>query len=110
MGPISTGLGEIYQYTLKVDSAHKGQYSASDLRTMQDWIVSRQMAMVPGVWRINAFGGEIKQYEVAISPDELKAIGLTILIFTTHSKPITKTPVEPTSKKIIMPISFEVKG
>jgi cobalt-zinc-cadmium resistance protein CzcA len=51
MGPISTGLGEIYQYTLKVDSAHKGQYSSSDLRTMQDWIVSRQMAMVPGVWR-----------------------------------------------------------
>ena len=79
MGPISTGLGEIYQYTLKVDSAHKGQYSASDLRTMQDWIVSRQMAMVPGVVEINAIGGEIKQYEVAISPDELKAIGLTIV-------------------------------
>jgi len=79
MGPISTGLGEIYQYTLKVDSAHKGQYSASDLRTMQDWIVSRQMAMVPGVVEINAIGGKIKQYEVAISPDELKAIGLTIV-------------------------------
>ena len=79
MGPISTGLGEIYQYTLKVDSAHKGQYSASDLRTMQDWIVSRQMAMVSGVVEINAIGGEIKQYEVAISPDELKAIGLTIV-------------------------------
>lgn len=79
MGPISTGLGEIYQYTLKVDSAHKGQYSSSDLRTMQDWIVSRQMAMVPGVVEINAVGGKIKQYEVAISPDELKAIGLTII-------------------------------
>lgn len=79
MGPISTGLGEIYQYTLKVDSAHKGQYSSSDLRTMQDWIVSRQMAMVPGVVEINAIGGKIKQYEVAISPDELKAIGLTII-------------------------------
>ena len=79
MGPISTGLGEIYQYTLKVDSAHKGQYSSSDLRTMQDWIVSRQMAMVPGVVEINAIGGKIKQYEVAISPDELKAIGLTIV-------------------------------
>ena len=79
MGPISTGLGEIYQYTLKVDSAHKGQYSSSDLRTMQDWIVSRQMAMVPGVVEINAIGGKIKQYEVAISPDELKAIGITII-------------------------------
>ena len=79
MGPITTGLGEIYQYTLKVDSAHKGQYTLADLRTMQDWIVSRQMAMVPGVVEINAVGGNIKQYEVAINPDELKAIGITIL-------------------------------
>lgn len=78
MGPISTGLGEIYQYTLKVDSIHKGRYSSSDLRTMQDWIVARQMAMVPGVVEINAIGGNIKQYEVAVDPDELKAIGLTI--------------------------------
>lgn len=79
MGPISTGLGEIYQYTLKVDSTHKGQYSSSDLRTMQDWIVARQMAMVPGVVEINAIGGNIKQYEVAVDPDELKAIGLSIV-------------------------------
>ena len=79
MGPISTGLGEIYQYTLKVDSAHKDLYSSTDLRTMQDWIVSRQMAMVPGVVEINAIGGKVKQYEVAIDPDELKAIGLTIV-------------------------------
>lgn len=79
MGPISTGLGEIYQYTLKVDVDHKDQYSSTDLRTMQDWIVARQMAMVPGVVEINAIGGRIKQYEVAVNPDELKAIGITIL-------------------------------
>lgn len=79
MGPISTGLGEIYQYTLKVDSAHAGMYSATELRTMQDWIVARQMAMVPGVVEINAVGGNIKQYEVAVDPDELKAIGLSIV-------------------------------
>jgi len=79
MGPISTGLGEIYQYTLKVDSTHKGQFTPTDLRTMQDWIVRRQMAMVPGVVEINAIGGSLKQYEVAINPDELKAIGITIL-------------------------------
>ena len=76
MGPISTGLGEIYQYTLKVDSSHRNKYSLADLRTMQDWIVRRQMAMVPGVVEINAIGGKIKQYEVAVDPDELKAIGL----------------------------------
>ena len=78
MGPIATGLGEIYQYTLAVDPEYQDQYSSMDLRTMQDWIVRRQMAMVPGVVEVNAFGGNIKQYEVAVDPDELKAIGLTI--------------------------------
>ncbi|WP_299183375.1 CusA/CzcA family heavy metal efflux RND transporter [uncultured Aquimarina sp.] len=78
MGPISTGLGEIYQYTLKVKPAYKNKYSISDLRTMQDWIVQRQMAMVDGVVEVNAIGGKIKQYEVAVDPNDLKAIGLTI--------------------------------
>ncbi len=78
MGPISTGLGEVYQYTLKVEPEFQDKYSLSDLRTMQDWIVQRQMAMVPGVVEINAIGGKIKQYEVAVDPNELKAIGLAI--------------------------------
>ncbi|MEQ8624456.1 MAG: CusA/CzcA family heavy metal efflux RND transporter [Vicingaceae bacterium] len=78
MGPITTGLGEIYQYTLKVDDSHKGEYTPTDLRSMQDWIVSRQMAMVEGVVEVNAIGGNIKQYEVAVNPDQLKAMGLTI--------------------------------
>ena len=78
MGPISTGLGEVYQYTLKVEPKFQDKYSLADLRTMQDWIVQRQMAMVPGVVEINAIGGKIKQYEVAVDPNELKSIGLTI--------------------------------
>ncbi|MAU26846.1 MAG: CusA/CzcA family heavy metal efflux RND transporter [Muricauda sp.] len=78
MGPITTGLGEVYQYTLKVEPEFQDEYSLADLRTMQDWIVQRQMAMVPGVVEINAIGGKIKQYEVAVDPNELKAIGLTI--------------------------------
>ncbi|WP_111707528.1 CusA/CzcA family heavy metal efflux RND transporter [Lutibacter citreus] len=78
MGPISTGLGEIYQYTLEVDSKFKNTYSITELRTIQDWIIKRQMAMVPGVVEVNAFGGGIKQYEVAIDPNELKAIDITI--------------------------------
>jgi cobalt-zinc-cadmium resistance protein CzcA len=78
MGPISSGLGEIYQYTLKVKPEYKDKYSITDLRTMQDWIVQRQMAMVEGVVEVNAIGGKIKQYEVAVDPSELKAIGLTI--------------------------------
>ncbi|SFZ93066.1 cobalt-zinc-cadmium resistance protein CzcA [Flaviramulus basaltis] len=78
MGPISSGLGEIYQYTLKVKPEYKNKYSVTDLRTMQDWIVQRQMAMVEGVVEVNAIGGKIKQYEVAVDPNDLKAIGLTI--------------------------------
>lgn len=78
MGPISTGLGEILQYTLEVDSAHEGMYSNTELRTMQDWIVRRQMALVPGVVEVNAFGGHILQYEVAVVPDQLNALGITI--------------------------------
>jgi len=78
IGPISTGLGEIYQYTLEVDNNHKGQYSSTDLRTFQDWIVKRQMAMLPGVVEVNSFGGHVKQYEVAINPDNLKSMEVTM--------------------------------
>ena len=78
MGPISTGLGEIYQYTLEVEDDYNEQYSSTELRTIQDWIVRRQMAMVPGVVEVNGVGGKIKQYEVAVDPDELQAIGILI--------------------------------
>ncbi len=78
MGPISTGLGEIYQYTLEVTPEFKKKYDATKLRTIQDWLIRRQMAMVPGVVEVNAFGGNVKQYEVSIDPNELKAIDLTI--------------------------------
>ncbi|MDT7827527.1 CusA/CzcA family heavy metal efflux RND transporter [Pricia sp. S334] len=76
MGPIATGLSEIFQYTLEVDEGYG--YNATELRTMQDWIVRRQMAMVPGVVEVNAFGGNKKQYEVSVDPQELRAIGITI--------------------------------
>ncbi len=79
MGPISTGLGEIYQYTLEVDKEYEGKYSSTDLRTYQDWIVKRQMAMMPGVIEVNSFGGRIKQYEVAISPDKLRSMNINII-------------------------------
>jgi heavy metal efflux system protein len=72
MGPISTGLGEIYQYTLKVAPEYKDKYDIADLRSMQDWIVQRQMAMVEGVVEVNAIGGKIKQYEVAVDPKRFK--------------------------------------
>jgi cobalt-zinc-cadmium resistance protein CzcA len=78
MGPITTGLGEIYQYSLEVHPNHTDNYSLYDLRTIQDWIIKRQMAMVPGVIEVNSFGGAVKQYEVAVDPHELNARNITI--------------------------------
>lgn len=78
MMPITTGLGEIYQYVLKVDDAHKGDYDAMELRTIQDWIVRRQLSGIQGIVEINSFGGYLKQYEIAIDPDVLTALHLTI--------------------------------
>ena len=78
MGPISTGLGEIFQYTLEVDEEYRDSYTDTDLRTYQDWIVKRQMAMLPGVIEVNSFGGNVKQYEVAVTPTRLKSMSVTI--------------------------------
>ncbi len=87
IGPISTGLGEIYQYTLEVDEDYKDEYNLTELRSIQDWIVKRQMAMVSGVVEVNGVGGNIKQYEIAIKPDELRAIDINISdIFTALEK------------------------
>ncbi|MEG0815353.1 MAG: CusA/CzcA family heavy metal efflux RND transporter [Mucinivorans sp.] len=78
MMPITTGLGEIYQYTLDVDPEYADQYNAMDLRTIQDWIVKRQLSGIPGIVEINSFGGYLKQYEVAVDPDALFAMNITI--------------------------------
>lgn len=78
IGPISTGLSEIYQYSLEVDSAYEDEYSLSELRSIQDWIVSRQMALVPGVVEVNGFGGHIKQYEVAVNPNLIHSMDLSL--------------------------------
>ena len=78
MAPISTGLGEIYQYTIEVEPGYDTVYNDMQLRTIQDWIIKRQMAMTPGVVEVNSFGGHKKQFEVAVNPDKLKSMGLSI--------------------------------
>ncbi|SEN41549.1 CusA/CzcA family heavy metal efflux RND transporter [Nitrosomonas marina] len=78
MGPITTGLGEIYQYTLQPKPGYEADFSPTELRTIQDWIVKRQMALVDGVVGINSFGGKIKQYEIAINPERLNANNISI--------------------------------
>ena len=78
MGPITTGLGEIYQYTLEVKPEFKDNYTVADLRTIQDWVVKRQLSGIKGVVEINTWGGFLKQYEIAISPASLKAMNITM--------------------------------
>ena len=78
LGPISTGLGEIYQYVLDVEPAYRGAYDAMDLRTIQDWIVKRQLSGIPGVGEVNTWGGYLKQYEVAIKTEKLQAMNITV--------------------------------
>ena len=78
MGPISTGLGEIYQYVLDVEPEYKDRYSVTDLRTIQDWIVKRQLSGIPGVVEVNTWGGYLKQYEVAVSSRRLAALELSM--------------------------------
>ncbi len=79
MGPITTGLGEIYQYTLDVKKGYEGKYSAMELRTIQDWIIKRRLSGIDGVVEINSWGGYLKQYEVSIDPQKLKATGITLM-------------------------------
>lgn len=78
MGPITTGLGEIYQYVLEVEPEFKDNYTITDLRTIQDWIVRRQLAGIPGVVEVNTWGGYLKQYEVAINTSKLNAMQISI--------------------------------
>ena len=73
LGPISTGLGEIFQYTLEGEGL-----SAMDLRTIQDWILAPQLRPIPGVNEVNSFGGEVKQYQVLVHPDRLVKYRLTV--------------------------------
>ncbi len=78
LAPISTGLGEILHYRIEPKAGYEHRYTASDLRTIQDWIVKRQLAGIPGVVEINSFGGYLKQYEVAVSPERLRALDIGI--------------------------------
>ena len=78
MGPIATGLGEIYHYTIRAKEGYEHQYSLTQLRTMQDWIVRKQLSGTPGVAEVSGWGGYVKQYEVAINTDQLNASGISV--------------------------------
>lgn len=78
LAPVTTGLGEIYQYVVKAKKGYEAQYDITELRTIQDWIVRRQLLTVPGVADVSSFGGKLKQYEIAVDPNKLKSYDITI--------------------------------
>jgi len=81
LGPIATGLGEIYMFNVEAEpgarNADGSEITATDLRTVQDWIIKPQLRNVPGVVDVNSIGGFVKQYHVTPHPDKLRAYGLT---------------------------------
>ncbi|WP_113663407.1 CusA/CzcA family heavy metal efflux RND transporter [Pedobacter nanyangensis] len=78
MAPVTTGLGEIYQYVIHPKKGYEKKYSAMELRTIQDWIVKRQLLGTPGVAEVSGFGGFVKQYEIAVNPDRLRSLNISI--------------------------------
>ncbi len=78
LGPVSSGLGEIYQYVVRPKEGYENKYDETDLRTIQDWIVRRQLLGLKGVAEVSSFGGKLKQYSIEVDPDKLLSHGITI--------------------------------
>lgn len=78
MGPVTTGLGEIFQYVVKAKPGYENKYDVTELRTIQDWVVRRQLLGTPGVADVGSFGGKLKQYEIGVNYDKLKSYSITI--------------------------------
>jgi len=78
LGPVATGLGEIYQYVVKPKKGYESKYDPTSLRTIQDWVVRRQLLGVRGVAEVSSFGGKLRQYDVQVDPARLHAAGVTI--------------------------------
>lgn len=78
LAPLTTGLGEIYQYTLRAKKGFESKYSITELRTIQDWLVRRQLLGTEGVADVSSFGGYLKQYEIAIDPEKLRSMNMSI--------------------------------
>ncbi len=78
LAPVTTGLGEIYQYAVRAKTGYEKKYDATELRSIQDWIVRRQLLGVEGVAEVSSFGGKLKQYEIAIDPNKLQSYNITV--------------------------------
>ena len=108
LAPISTGLGEIFQYRLAVEKGYEKEFNPMELRTIQDWVVRREMLGTPGVADINSYGGFVKQYEIAVNPERLRGMNLTLTdIFTALEKNNENTGSAYIDKK---PTAYFIRG
>ena len=108
LAPISTGLGEIFQYCLAVEKGYEKEFNPMELRTIQDWVVRREMLGTPGVADINSYGGFVKQYEIAVNPERLRGMNLTLTdIFTALEKNNENTGSAYIDKK---PTAYFIRG
>jgi heavy metal efflux system protein len=108
LAPISSGLGEIFQYRLAVEKGYEKEYNPMELRTIQDWVVRREMLGTPGVADINSYGGYVKQYEIAVNPERLRGMKLTLTdIFTALEKNNENTGSAYIDKK---PTAYFIRG
>ncbi|HMF73993.1 MAG TPA: efflux RND transporter permease subunit, partial [Flavitalea sp.] len=78
LAPVTTGLGEIFQYVVRPEKGYEGKYDLAELRSIQDWIIRRQLLGTPGVADVSSFGGILKQYEISVQPSKLKSLGITV--------------------------------
>ncbi len=108
LAPISTGLGEIFQYRLAVKKGYEREFNPMELRTIQDWVVRREMLGTPGVADINSYGGFVKQYEIAVNPERLRGMNLSLTdIFTALEKNNENTGSAYIDKK---PTAYFIRG
>jgi len=108
LAPISSGLGEIFQYRLAVEKGYEKEFNPMELRTIQDWVVRREMLGTPGVADINSYGGFVKQYEIAVNPERLRGMNLTLTdIFTALEKNNENTGSAYIDKK---PTAYFIRG
>ncbi len=108
LAPVSTGLGEIYHYALHPMKGYEGRFSPTELRTIQDWVVARQLLGTPGVAEVNSFGGLVKQYEVSIDPKRLQSMSVTLAeVFTALEKNNENTGGAYIEKR---PNSYSIRG
>jgi cobalt-zinc-cadmium resistance protein CzcA len=108
LAPVSSGLGEIFQYRLAVKKGYEKEYNPMELRTIQDWVVRREMLGTPGVADINSYGGFVKQYEISVNPERLRGMNLTLAdIFAALEKNNENTGSAYIDKK---PTAYFIRG